>query len=404
MDFAEEKVGKIFKFLLLFYIVLIPFGQLARFDIKVLNFTIPFIFYDLVAVALFVTHFFCRTKLKVNKQMFYFFLVALFSFLVNIRFVFDQHTINSTLYLLRLASWGAIYSAASYVIGKNLIKSDNLTKYLYYSIFVACLFGFFQYIFVPDLRFLIKFGWDDHLNRLAGFYFDPTYIGFLSIFGFFLLFFIYRENLNPKNIFLFCSFFLIVLLLTYSRASYLAFIASSVYFFASLYNKRLINFFTIFTLASIFVFFLFSFSRFEGEGVRLGRVASIYQRLENYSQTLTIIKDYPLFGVGFNNMCRVRLEYFGGNADSNACSGADSSILFVWATMGIIGLILFANLIYVLFWSKNSSLFVKTIFIVIFVHSIFSNSFFYSLFVGIFMIIFAITADLRHKINNKLFF
>ncbi|MCX7928077.1 MAG: O-antigen ligase family protein [Patescibacteria group bacterium] len=404
MGFAEEKVGKIFKFLLLFYIVLIPFGQLARFDIKVLNFTIPFIFYDLVAVALLVIHLFYRTKLKVNKQMFYFFLSALFSFLVNIKFVFDQNTINSTLYLLRLASWGAIYSAASYVIGKNLIKSDNLTKYLYYSIFAACLFGFFQYIFVPDLRFLIKFGWDDHLNRLAGFYFDPTYIGFLSVFGFFLSFFIYHKNLNPKNIFLFCSFFLIVLLLTYSRASYLAFITSSIYFFASLYSKKLINIVAIFALISVFVFFFFSFSRFEGEGVRLGRVASIYQRLENYSQTLTIIKDYPLFGVGFNNMCRVRLDYFGGDANSNACSGADSSVLFIWAATGVVGLILFINLLYVLFWRKNSNLFVKTIFIAIFVHSIFSNSFFYSLIVGIFMIIFVIASDLRHKINNKFFF
>lgn len=396
MDSSKAKIiDRFFIFLILFYIFLVPFGQITRLDLKILNLKIPLILYDFTALIILVIHIFYGIKLRITKQMLFFFMVALFSFLINFKFVFDQYVLNSVLYLVRLASWGAIYSAVIYLIDKKLIDKINLKKYIYYSIFATCFLGFLQYLFIPDLRFLINFGWDDHLNRLTGLYFDPAYIGFMAIIAFFLSFYICaKKNSLIFLIFIFSQlFFLAVLFLTYSRASYLALFVGLFYFFSKFHSKRLIRYLFVAKSISILIFLVFSILRFEGEGVRLARMTSINQRFDNYLQTLLIIKDYPLFGVGFNNICKIRISYFGGDINSHSCNGADASILFVWATTGIIGVLVFIHLLYSLFFSHRSEILMKTLLICLFVHSLFSNSMFYSIIVGVLIILIAIKVD-----------
>lgn len=397
MDSSKAKIiDRFFIFLILFYIFLVPFGQIARLDLKILNLKIPLILYDFTALIILVIHIFYGIKLRITKQILFFFMVALFSFLINFKFVFDQYVLNSVLYLVRLASWGAIYSAVIYLIDKKLIDKINLKKYIYYSIFATCFLGFLQYLFIPDLRFLVNFGWDEHLNRLTGLYFDPAYIGFIAIIGFFLSFYIFAKKNSFKFIFS-QVFFLAVLFLTYSRASYLAFVVGLFYFLLKFRDKKLIKYLFTATFISILIFLIFFMFRSEGEGVRLARIASINQRFDNYLQTLLIIKDYPLFGVGFNNICKIRISYFGGDMNSHSCNGADASILFVWATTGIIGVLVFIHLLYSLFFSHRSEILMKTLLICLFVHSLFSNSMFYSIIVGVLIILIAIKVDPKEQ-------
>jgi len=56
---------------------------------------------------------------------------------------------------------------------------------------------------------------------------------------------------------------------------------------------------------------------------------------------LRIIKDNPLFGVGFNSLRFMKRDYGFLNQDwqeSHSGAGVDSSVLFVWATTGVFGL------------------------------------------------------------------
>ena len=108
-----------------------------------------------------------------------------------------------------------------------------------------------------------------------------------------------------------------------------------------------------------------------GEGVKLERVFSLNQRFANYREGLQLIKLSPVFGLGFNTM-----RYYRNDFVSHAAAGLDSSLLFVLATTGIIGLLTYLNLLKSL-W--QTSLLVKLSLSAVLVHSLFQNSFFYPL-------------------------
>jgi O-antigen ligase len=76
------------------------------------------------------------------------------------------------------------------------------------------------------------------------------------------------------------------------------------------------------------------------------RSFSVLARIENYKSTLNIISKSPLIGVGYNNMCIAYNKFIGfQKLSSHACSGSDSSILFILATTGVMGLIIFTHLV-----------------------------------------------------------
>lgn len=392
MASSKKKVDTIFYWIIIFYIFLIPFGQLARFDIDIFKTKIPFVFFDLVGVMLLVSYITYRKIDKIPKDMFLFFLVATFSFVINLVFEFDQNTLNSILYLIRLMSWGAIYLTVKVLITKKIIHKKKLVRYLHYALLASCVLGLFQYFLIPDLRFLKQFGWDDHLNRLTGLYLDPGYMALIALVGFFVSLSVYTKKYSFRSI-ISHSIFLLTLLFTYSRAGYLAFIFGFIYYCLRRYGKKALGY--IFFVLVIFGFLLFLLPRTEGEGVRLERLASVNQRFENYSQTLSIIRDFPLFGVGYNNICKVRLDYFGGDEDSHSCGGSDSSILFVLATTGVLGLFVFLKLLHSIYEVHQSNLTIAGVLISVFVHSMFSNSLFYTPFVGIFIILLAISSNIK---------
>ncbi|GAI81903.1 unnamed protein product, partial [marine sediment metagenome] len=83
-----------------------------------------------------------------------------------------------------------------------------------------------------------------------------------------------------------------------------------------------------------------------GEGVRLERTATIQSRFGSWQQALIIFRDHPLLGVGFNTYRYAQRNY--GFLDqekwqtSHAEAGVDSSLLFVLATTGIIGFLVYS--------------------------------------------------------------
>jgi O-antigen ligase len=106
---------------------------------------------------------------------------------------------------------------------------------------------------------------------------------------------------------------------------------------------------------------------------------SAHFRLVSWSNTLSIIQDNLLLGVGFNTFRYAQKEYglvdYSGY-ESHGASGSDSSLLFVLATTGIFGLMFFlGGFMQPLFKSKN--LLLKTLIVSLLLESFFINSLFY---------------------------
>ena len=88
-----------------------------------------------------------------------------------------------------------------------------------------------------------------------------------------------------------------------------------------------------------------------GEGVKLLRTASVISRSEYLGNAITIFRDNPILGVGFNSYRYAQHRY--GFIDdislktSHAGAGTDNSFLLVLATTGVVGLAF-----YIYMWFK----------------------------------------------------
>ncbi len=225
------------------------------------------------------------------------------------------------------------------------------------------IFGFIQYFVWPNFTYFDVNQWDPHLYRLVSSFFDPTFTGLI-----YLLFFIkiFLDKKIPYRWPL-LIFIYIALSLTYSRSTYLSLIIA--FGFISFKNKNIQLFLkiSILVLATIFVL-----PRQAGEGTKLERTSSITAKIENYQQGISLFKEKPIFGIGYNNLPLINKNE---NRLSHANGGFDSSLLTIFITTGIIGGTFFVLGLKQLL--QQSDLTKKTCLIAILVHSLFANSLLY---------------------------
>lgn len=380
-------IKKIFSFEYLFvflFLCLLPFGQLGRFNIHLGEITVPFLLSDAaVGLGALYTVIF-QKKTKIFKYVMFFILACFFSFVLSY-FYFGTKIIYGSFYLLRVSVY-LIF--ANYVF--NYIKSmEKRRKLLLDSLVIistiSAVFGWIQMAVLPDLKILYYIGWDMHLFRLAGTFFDPTFLGLIIVFGLITSMYRYIEVKKTSYIPL-ILFLLISLAFTYARACYLAFVAG-VLVLAIIKKKIKWVFVTIVGLAFIALLLPTSGNLSN----KLTRTFSISARFQNYSEALTIFKKYPVFGVGYNNFCVAKNLYIGEEEfSSHACSGADSSLLLILATTGIVGLLVFAGTFIKIapLISKNryGVIFISCV-AAVFIHSLFSNSLFYPLILGFLIVL-----------------
>jgi len=303
-----------------------------------------------------------------TKHFFLFLGALLVSFLINLPQFRIQESIVGFLYLLRYS----IYSSLYFIIYDLLKNKFFINKKFIQNCFlgwglILSVLGMFQYLVFPDIRPLYFLGWDLHYYRVVGPFLDPNYMGIILTLS--VIYFFQESKFFPLIL------SIIPLYLTYSRSSYLAFLTglSTILFLRK--RKRM-----IFIIILIFIISLILLPRPGGEGVKLERVASFIQRIENWETAINIWKNYPIFGVGFNNYRYAQRKLgFLSQSDwkiTHAGAGVDNSFLFILVTSGITGEILFLN-----FWERvlaasNSSLLVGSL-VAVFVHSLFINSLFY---------------------------
>lgn len=273
---------------------------------------------------------------------------------------------ESLIGLLYLIRFGLLVSGLT--ITADLLTSKSLGFSLvsaldWMSILVVAT-GLLQYSIWPDTRWLYQFGWDDHLYRLIGTYFDPGFTGLML-----LLIWLWgrRRGNQLLAILSFVSIFL-----TYSRASYLALVVAvlTVWFFDRK-PRQIIQWLLVGVLC------LFLLPRPAGEGVKLYRTQSISSRITSSISGWDVFSSHPFVGVGFNNYRSVLPEDNRGVPIHT--SAPDNSYLFVLATTGVIGFIVFgfALLITIKFaWTYHNGYLLASL-LAISIHAFFNNSWFY---------------------------
>lgn len=378
MEIAKRlNLNSIFVFL---FLILFPFGQIIRIGIIQ-----PI---DLVVGASAIYSIIKKLEIpEVFKYLRKFFIFASISWIFSI-FIFQQIDVAyGLLYLFRL---GAYIYFGIYVRNFIKLQKENgrllINSLLSLSI-VSSLFGWIQYFSFPDIKPFFVWGWDMHLFRLVGTFLDPTFLSLIIVFG--LVISINRLINTKKRIYIFSTVFLLAsLAFTYSRAGYLAFIAAIL---ATVYLEKRFKKLLFLVVGLIIIAFLLPTTK--NHSIELFRSFSAVARLENYQTTLKIFSKSPVFGVGYNNMCIAYQKYIGvQDFSSHACSGSDSSILFILATTGILG---FTILVYSLrriavsLPHNTHYVLLITSFIALLVHSLFGNSMFYSWIIGWMMILFA---------------
>jgi hypothetical protein len=302
---------------------------------------------------------------QISHVMGIFLVVLCFSLLITPISLSLVERLISCMYLMRYAMYFSIYL---YI---RLQKDQRTIQiYLLGSLAIVALIGWIQYFLYPDLRNLYYLGWDPHDRRIFSTYFDPNYLGLLFVFGLILTY--YSKLKNNYKIVLEVLLF-ITLAFTYSRSSYLACIVAVIAI--SLIAKK---YAPVMAVAVFLPLALLLLPHPQGESANLLRLFTIEGRLNNLNQATQLIASHPIFGIGFNTLRYAKHEAGISPSDwetNHAAAGFDNSFLFITATAGLVGLIVFGWVLWIL--SQEMVAEGKIMLLVTIIHSFIVNSLFF---------------------------
>ncbi|MCR4329944.1 MAG: O-antigen ligase family protein [Candidatus Roizmanbacteria bacterium] len=281
-------------------------------------------------------------------------------------------TFSSIAYVLRIL----LYFFFFFCIVSIKRKPKKITLYFIISFSVILLTSLFQYLLYPSLRNLMYAGYDPHEYRLFGLFLDPNLIGLFFVWSFLYL---AQKKQVILSLLVGC-----VLLLTYSRISYIAAVISGIYLLFSHIKTRRTIVFAMLAILSLVTILVFLPKR-QGEGTNLMRTNSIVSKMQAFTITQKALQINPLFGVGFNYFPSASTK---DSFVNNSKYGLDNSLLTILTTSGIIGL--FGYVWFFLTVIKGKTAVFKAMSLAYGIHALSTNSFFTpTLFVvfGIFYIL-----------------
>lgn len=286
------------------------------------------------------------------------------------------------MYILRWIMYASLYWVAASTVVAPGVWLSVLTA----SGIATAVLGILQYVLYPDLRNLAYLGWDPHYQRLFSTLLDPNFTGIILAITAIVLLGMWESQ--KKNTPMHLGSMLVVMsafVLTYSRSSFVAFAVGMVVW-GVLSRKKAIMFGILALCVGAVVLMPHT-----GEGQNLFRTVSSFARVGNAERAVSLIREKPIIGHGFNILRFVSLQrswIHEGDAPSRSGAGLDTSMLFVGATTGILGMIVYGWLIVSLLGKalygythmKKSRPFAITyisIIVMMIVHSAFINSLFY---------------------------
>ncbi len=382
-------MAKALKIFIFWILILLPLGQLTKVPLGTTE--VSLYFQDVIVILVVLVYLvglilkkIPRPKALLTKPVLIFASIGLISLLVNLDHYSIREIIIASLYLWRLLFYFGLYLVIGELAGQNKNEAEQFKLGLILAGTATAFLGLLQYFLYPNLRNLTYLGWDPHFYRSFGTFLDPNFLGLFLVLTLILAFFRLEDESQQSNMLTRYATIIgavicyLVLALTYSRSSYLAFLAAGTVI--ARFKKSLKFFLGLILIGFLTILFL---PRPEGSlGVKLEREDTIRARIINWQQSLTIFKDHPLLGVGFNTYryAQRNYGYLQGNwQESHAGGGADSSLLLVLATTGIAGFLSFSYL----FWQilknylKKKNVVVLVSLTAVFIHSFFANSLFY---------------------------
>lgn len=334
---------KLLKLLLVLFILLLSFGQLGRIPLGDLSGAIYI--HDGVLFILIILFFLRFTivegklTLPIATVPLLFFICFAFLGLVNSLTIFPvSKVITGSFFLVRFCLYFSLY-----LLTVNILKKGEVYFFLSLFLIVALVLsalGFLQLIFFYDLSGLSDYGWDPHIGRLVSTFLDPNYLGAFLLIAFCLsLSLLFFNKLSRTFLFL-PVIYIVAIVLTFSRSSYLASFVSVV--LTGVFKSRTLLLF----LVPLFIFILILIPRSkERISGAINLDVTAQARIESWQNASTIISDNFLLGVGYNNyrFAQGKYGFFKVEDPQGGLSGAgtDSSLLLVLATTGIFGLISF---------------------------------------------------------------
>lgn len=258
--------------------------------------------------------------------------VAGVSLLLNRNRLPSSDILISSLYIVRWILYACLYG----VVVQRIVPSRLWLWCLYGTGIGFALLGLAQYILYPSLQNLSYLGWDPHYYRVFSSLLDPNFTGILLVLTL-LLGVGFWETYARSRVWIalgqIISFY--TLLLTYSRSSFLALIAGGIVWVFIRRQWRLAVLMMIF-----FVSIIPLLPQHGLDVLQWNRKNTTVARIGNWNKSILLIADSSIIGYGFNTLRYVQREndwVNDGLTISKAAAGVDSSILFIWATTGVIG-------------------------------------------------------------------
>lgn len=345
-DMKQSFVHRIFPVIpFLFFFVTLPFGQLGSIDLG----NGIFLYIHDIAVGLLLLFTISQKSFRSSLRDYGKAVLPLFLFLcfagISILLHFSQvpyaEIFRGLLYLSR-------YIAYSFLFFSVLVSPESSQSWLiglYSSGSVFAVFGLFQYIFFPALRPLLGGGWDEHFGRLFSTFFDPNFAGMFLVLTFLLgCFFGMKEKKNTISVertplWILQILILGAIVLTFSRSAYLAF-GLGITILA--FRFHLWKWLGVGLFLATFLYIALPKGTLDVND--LTRTTSSLARLESMKAGIQRIVEAPLVGHGFYLLRPLASQDRPLDVNgivSRDASGMNNSILFVFATTGLIGGILY---------------------------------------------------------------
>lgn len=353
------------KMILLVISLTIILGNSATIDISagLIHKGIPIKLTDIIAIAIIFYFILCKRfkiiKIESLKLLILWVITGIFSIFINAyRYNYTiSEIMYGVLYPIRMMLYIIIYFIMINYLHIRKYSFNKLCDLYIKSYLIVCVIGIIQMLLFPnafDFYNILKsigvyiLNPDPHSGRMFSLYLDPNFLASILCMGILLsLAKILSEKLIIKNI-LFFIIIVLSILATSSRSGivgiligFITFIVLSVDYKKQKIDKRIP---VIFILTLIVMFILIVFV---GDKIRVfDRIInfesdpSAQGRFNDWENSIELIKDNILFGVGYNMIGFVR-----GNTSKITAFGADSSILLVTMTTGIIGLIIYLRYI-----------------------------------------------------------
>ncbi|MFA9288406.1 MAG: O-antigen ligase family protein [Weeksellaceae bacterium] len=359
---------KILPWLMTGLLLALSLGQLTR--IGLLNQPVYIYLYDLIVGFSVIAFIWKRKQLdlhtKLTKAVGLFLGWTVISLVISIPFYSVNEHVIAVLYLLRLMMYfGFMVMLLCFDHKQQLVSTTAVRAFMILVVTGAWV----QYLLYPNLGNLAYLGWDPHLYRMVGLFFDPPTAA--SVFALIALYVYYAKAYQSKVKWILLAILTVMFILTVSRGALLSAVVTITLVFARRVNWK-------YLIAGMITLFII-WNLVPGkslESLNIFRTTTIRTRIEDYQKAIEIWQKSPITGIGYNhitpekNKYEETTEWLEPYNPSHASASFHSSFMVILVTTGVVGLGLF---IYMLWQLSTVHQYAQTSLIFLSLFSLFDN-------------------------------